>query len=225
MDGQVTSNFQEIENMKQALRASVPGIERIKDIDINTNNCYDFIRRKNDQRGRIRARGTIILMLILDIVVFPIAIILTFGISMLMADQILTGLESELEVFALMSVVVLFFGAIILNVLVFLLSFLKRKKKRAKIDAELQKAQEDLTRFQQEREAQARIVLGYISFLPMNYRYLYAVTSILSYFENQRADNLKEAINLYEQELYQIVQNSHLPIYKEVQWQMNHKVG
>ena len=124
-----------------------------------------------------------------------------------------------------MSVVVLFFGAIILNVLVFLLSFLKRKKKRATIDAELQKAQEDLTRFQQEREAQARIVLGYISFLPMNYRYLYAVTSILSYFENQRADNLKEAINLYEQELYQIVQNSHLPIYKEVQWQMNHKVG
>lgn len=225
MDGQVTSNLQDIESVKQALRTSIPFIERIKDIDMNINNCYDFIQRKNAQRGKIRARGTIIVMLLLDIIVFPIVTILTFGFSMLLADQILTMYEDGLELFAAISVVVLIVGAILLNVLVFLLSYLKRKKKRAKIDAELQKAQDDLARFHQEREAQARMALGYISFLPMNYRYLYAVTCLLGYFENRRADSLKEAINLYEQELYQIVQNSHLPIYKEVQWQMNHKVG
>lgn len=42
--------------------------------------------------------------------------------------------------------------------------------------------------------------------VPENYRYLMAVECMYGYFVNRRADSLKEAINLYEEELYRMRQ-------------------
>ena len=43
---------------------------------------------------------------------------------------------------------------------------------------------------------------GKTNFLPKEYMYSDAIRSFISYLENQRADTLKEAINLYEETLY-----------------------
>lgn len=40
--------------------------------------------------------------------------------------------------------------------------------------------------------------------LPEDYWYLTAVQSITTYFKNNRADSLKEALNLYEEEMYRL---------------------
>jgi hypothetical protein len=47
-----------------------------------------------------------------------------------------------------------------------------------------------------------------ITILPLKYRSLVAVSSIIDYFNNQRADSLKEAINLYEDECNRKKQNN-----------------
>lgn len=42
------------------------------------------------------------------------------------------------------------------------------------------------------------------AYIPEDYRYSYAVQTISSYFHNLRADNMKEAINLFEEELHRL---------------------
>lgn len=58
-------------------------------------------------------------------------------------------------------------------------------------------------------EADARLIIAYqdtqalIEVFPPNYCYSHAVGRVIFFLENQRADNIKEALNLYENEVYQ----------------------
>ncbi|MCR5790918.1 MAG: hypothetical protein K6G83_13610 [Lachnospiraceae bacterium] len=58
-------------------------------------------------------------------------------------------------------------------------------------------------------ETEARIIIAYqdsqelIESFPPDYRYSDAVGRVIFYLENQRADTLKEALNMYENEVYQ----------------------
>ncbi len=58
-------------------------------------------------------------------------------------------------------------------------------------------------------EAEARLIIAYqdaqalIEVFPPDYCYSYAVGRVISFIENQRADTIKEALNLYENEVYQ----------------------
>ena len=58
--------------------------------------------------------------------------------------------------------------------------------------------------------------------LPQDYRYLDAAKSILFYLENGRADNMKEACNLYEEELHrQKMENLQVDILNQQQFMIN----
>lgn len=58
--------------------------------------------------------------------------------------------------------------------------------------------------------------------LPQDYRYLDAAKFILFYLENGRADNMKEACNLYEEELHrQKMENMQVDILNQQQFMIN----
>ncbi len=74
----------------------------------------------------------------------------------------------------------------------------------ANIEAKIREIQE-----KQIPETEARLIIAYqdsqeiIEAFPPDYRYTYAVGRVISFIENLRADSIKEALNLYEKELYQ----------------------
>ncbi|OYD57626.1 hypothetical protein CGZ90_13245 [Fictibacillus aquaticus] len=55
------------------------------------------------------------------------------------------------------------------------------------------------------------------SLVPMTYRNLYALDRFITYFKNGRADSLKEAINLFEQEVRHEEQINELRIMQQLQ--------
>ncbi|HEX9058674.1 MAG TPA: hypothetical protein VF941_00680 [Clostridia bacterium] len=48
------------------------------------------------------------------------------------------------------------------------------------------------------------------SVVPMNYRYTFALNSLINYVQNRRADSIKEALNLYEQDMMHMQQMDQL---------------
>lgn len=58
-------------------------------------------------------------------------------------------------------------------------------------------------------------------FIPPNYRYPLAIDYIIQCFVNGRADNLKEAVNLYEQQIHFWKVENYLEQLNQMQWQQN----
>ncbi len=79
-----------------------------------------------------------------------------------------------------------------------LLDYFKRKKLKRQIKPELIQKSEEMNALVEK--------LDQFTVLPEKYRTLQAVDAIGNYFANKRVDTLKEAINLYEDEVYKFQQ-------------------
>lgn len=69
------------------------------------------------------------------------------------------------------------------------------------------------------------IISAKINIVPPNYQYLMAIEYMYSYFCNGRADTIKEAVNLYEEELFRIRQEQRSEQLLELQTQQSYNIS
>lgn len=133
---------------------------------------------------------------VMDIVLFPVNIMLS--------DDIL---EKVGEIGAVIIVIVVAISyPYIFNLI---------NKNRNKKNAEISMSQE-VKRMEMEKQN----IIEYIetnSVIPADYRYIGALNTFEKYLINQRADNLKECINLFEQEMRHEEQMNELRNLKQIQ--------
>jgi len=86
------------------------------------------------------------------------------------------------------------------------LGFAKRALKSTWLQSEIDRAKNELEIV----EKSVNSNIQYVNLIPPNYRYPLALNEIYSYLANLRAENWKEAVNLYEEQLHrwQMEQNS-----------------
>lgn len=90
---------------------------------------------------------------------------------------------------------------------------LLKKQKRAQLQAEIDSLEEKYASMMESIKDQ-------ISKIPPDYRYSTAIESFYKYVNNQRADNIRDAMNLYEEEMHRLrLENAQEAILRENQKQ------
>lgn len=78
----------------------------------------------------------------------------------------------------------------------------KDKRCKEKATRRILELEDEIKVLEQKNETEIRGLFPEIQIVPSNYRYVIAVQYIVESFQNRRADTLKEAINLYEEQLH-----------------------
>lgn len=140
-----------------------------------------------------------VLAIILLSCALPILVILLLVLEVLVQVNAEMAEASPYFITALVAVVLIGF-----IVMLFAIHKNKNKKRKAKLAVEVQKCEEDLKKQVDVLNQIIRVNYSNFIALPEKYRYSFAVSTMLGYLNSMRADNMKEAINLYEEELHRM---------------------
>lgn len=99
------------------------------------------------------------------------------------------------------------------------------ENRRKKLNEEFESKEIALNRKREYRAELINTVASRISVVPVNYQYLMAIEYMYSYFCNGRADTLKEAVNLYEEELFRMRQEQRSEQLVELQAQQAYSLS
>ncbi len=99
------------------------------------------------------------------------------------------------------------------------------ENRRKQLNEEFESKEIALNRKRERRTELISIVAERINIVPVDYQYLMAIEYMYSYFCNGRADTLKEAVNLYEEELFRMRQEQRSEQLVELQAQQAHSLS
>lgn len=187
----------EAQELKEKFGEMLPFMREFDDLDAKIGNYKNKI--KQDQKLlKSKDQTGFIVCLIIGVVLVPF-----FATIMMLLLRI--G-----EVSAAIAGIGIFLGYLIIATLVIICVYALEssgyKNKTKKLNEEIARLQKEIAIMEPRLEKVFDILAERIVVVPENYRYLMAVECMYAYFVNRRADSLKEAINLYEEELYRMRQ-------------------
>lgn len=177
-----------------SLALTLKPFEQLSNIEQQIENCEHYITHTRDLKKKTKITVAIIILVVLDVIVLVSGGFVALMYAMMGMDNNFMG-----------KILVIL---LIINILVIALAIVIMINKKKSLEMKAQKAECDLEVFYQNRYQVANVIRPYIQFLPNKYRNRLSVEKIYEYICSGRAESLKEAMNLLEEELFRMRQEA-----------------